>query len=73
MTHKPAVGIGGFGRDNSSELINRSPFIASAAPSSSPTSKAPPPKPASISRDTRWLGTNRPPRHPGHRASRSAA
>jgi hypothetical protein len=45
MTHKPAVGIGGFGRDNTSELINRSPYIASAAPSSSPSSKAPPPLP----------------------------
>jgi hypothetical protein len=46
MTHKPAVGIGGFGRDSTSELIDRSPYIASAAPSSSPTSKAPPPLPA---------------------------
>ena len=45
MTHKPAVGIGGFGRDNTSELIDRSTYIASAAPSSSPTSKALPPLP----------------------------
>jgi hypothetical protein len=45
MTHKPAVGIGGFGRDKTSELSNRSPFIASAAPSSSPTSETPPPLP----------------------------
>jgi hypothetical protein len=28
MTHKPAVGLGGFGRDNTSELIDRSPYIA---------------------------------------------
>jgi len=43
MTHKPAVGIGGFGRDNTSELIDRSPYIASTAPSSSPTSEWRPP------------------------------
>jgi hypothetical protein len=42
MTHKPAVGIGGSGRDNTSELIDRSSYITCAAPSSSPTSKAPP-------------------------------
>jgi hypothetical protein len=28
MTRKPAVGIGGFSRDNSSDLIDRSPYIA---------------------------------------------
>jgi putative DNA primase/helicase len=42
MTHKPAVGTGGFGRDNASELIDHNPYSASAAPSSSPTYKAPP-------------------------------
>jgi hypothetical protein len=45
MTHKPAVGIGGFGRDNTSKLIDRSRYIASAALSSSPSSKAPQPMP----------------------------
>jgi hypothetical protein len=40
MTHKPAVRTGGFGRDNTSELIDHRPYIASAAPSSSP--KPPP-------------------------------
>jgi len=40
MTHKPAVGRGGFGRE---KLIDHGPYIASAAPSSSPKTSSPPP------------------------------
>jgi hypothetical protein len=40
MTHKPAVGFGGFGGDNTSEQINHSPYSVSTAPSSSPTFEA---------------------------------
>jgi len=36
MTHKPAVGRGGFGRNKPSKLSDNSVYIASAAPSSSP-------------------------------------
>jgi hypothetical protein len=74
MTHKPAVGIGGFGRDNTSELIDRSPYIASAAPSSSATSETLPSLPR-LAAELHSLG-ERPPfeaLHPNlHRGSDDA-